>query len=263
LIATGEGATESGAITSAWHSAMLQYLKNTMSVNDFKADEKGIEHFLTENWRKYAVGDPEDPKKIKRYWNETITIQVRIKKHELLEDIEERFVQPRKKLKTVEVALISEIGKDKIAKGEWLDRDAMFDTLQDCLGTYLKVHSLRDIQELIQEEAKTLGIPRDADPKMYVAAKFSQVKIVIYVWVTTQSKYDPLLEGELWFATIGCRIVDLETKQEVKHFQIRSGEDGSKPMSAHIIGDREARALAIKNVAKVAAKKIIQELSNR
>jgi len=267
IVVKGKGSTQEGAIVNAWVAAMNQFLKKNISSEDYNANVSKIESFAGENWRNYAKGDPDKPKVIKKYYNRTITIKVRLEEERLLKDIQDRFTKARGKLEGMEVALLSDTEPDKANKDEWMDRDVLFDNVQDPLGQFMTVRSLKALKELMQAEAQSTGRTAFTDPGSFVQQKFDGVKVLIYLWLSTTKFADPMQGCDVWIAQVGCRGVWRQDAQELWHFQIKSG-DATKswktaPVSAGVIGDREARSRAIKDVAKAVAEKIDFEVRTR
>ncbi|BBM85942.1 hypothetical protein [Candidatus Uabimicrobium amorphum] len=254
-VVTGKGSIPRGAIARAWRKAMLQYLKKNYDSSDFEAHENEIEQHLAENWREYTIGSADKPQIVKRFNRRQITIRVRIKEDKLLKDIRYLFDKTRSKLKGMRVALIAERGSFHS------DKDVMFDTLQDKLGQDMVIRDLRAIDRLMKKEAQMLGLSAGADPSAYVARKFNQVNLLIYLDVETRIVRDPYA-GNMVYATMRCRGVWQQTAQELWKFQITSGKT-AKPVAIQYRGRKGAMQQAIKNVALVAYKKIRAQVRSR
>ncbi|WP_372369372.1 hypothetical protein [Candidatus Uabimicrobium sp. HlEnr_7] len=254
-VVTGKANIRRGAIARAWRKAMLKSLQKNYDRNDFEAHHSEIEQHLYKNWRDYTVGSIDNPAVVKKFDGRKITIRVEVKEDKLLKDIRYLFDQTRSKLKGMHVALVAE------RNSYHNQQDVMFDTLQDKLGQDMTVRDLRAIDNLMKKEAQMLGLSAGADPAGYVARKFNQVNIVIYMDVKTQIQRDPYA-GEMVYATLRCRGVWQQTAQELWHFQVVSGKK-AKPVAVQYLGRKAAQQRAIKNTALVAYKKIRSQIRSR
>lgn len=252
---TGKGSIRRGAIARAWRKAMLQSLQKNYDSSDFAAHENEIEQHLSQNWRDYTVGPADNPQVVKKFDRREITIRVRVQEDKLLKDIRNLFDKARSKLKGMHVALVAERGNFHS------DKDVMFDTLQDRLGQDMVIRDLRAIDRLLQKEAQMLGLSAGADPAAYVARKFNQVNLLIYLDVETRIVRDPYA-GNMVYATMRCRGVWQQTAQELWKFQVASGKT-AKPVAIQYRGKKGAIQQAIKNVALVAYKKIRSQIRSR
>jgi len=275
IVVKGKGTKVEGAIVDAWKKAMMKHLKDNLETEAYEANQNQIEDFVLNNWREYALGDPDKPKVVKKFYNRTITIMAKVDGDRLMKDVEHRFTKSQGKLEGMEVALVSENEPDKAAKDEWLNRDAMFDTVQDYLGRFMTVRNLKAIKELMETEARSLGTSAQADPGTYIQRKFDMVKVVIYLSLTTEKRPEPDSKDVSWFATVSCRGLWKQDARELWRFQIKSGDTSSTwttkngvrnsimPDGTQLPGDREARLQAIKDVAKAVAVKIDFEIRSR
>lgn len=284
ITSQGRGSTPRSAISDAWISAMLKFLKDNMDYEDYESNRSRIDEHVRQNWQEYCVGDYEKPNIIKRYDGRRIKIRVRIEEERLLRDMRNRFRKADEKMDGLWVAIVSDETKnpyqdtDPKAKDEMTDRDVMFDTVQNLLSKNVQVRDLRAITQLMQKEAQMLGLPAGASPEDYVARKDAQLQIMIYLWLTTRRiDRDPAMGVPVWYATVGCRMVHIQTAQELVRFQLSSGDtyvdsssgDGDVRRSIKPVGvfggltERMARIQAIENVSKAVYSKMHRELRTR
>ena len=130
----------------------------------------------------------------------------------------------------------------------------------------MQIRDLRAIDRLMKTEAQMLGLAAGADPQAYIARKFAQVQLVVYLWLTTRRvSKDPAMGVPVWYATIGCRVVHLQTAQELVKFQITSGDKRDiKPVGVFGgLTERMARTAAIKNVAKAVYERVYNQVRTR
>jgi hypothetical protein len=256
----GKGMTQQGALTAAWLNAFKRCVSENIAPNLYEAQQENIHNYLVANWHKYVVGDRRHPQIVRPYNPDThhIIVRVQINAGLLLQDITRHFVQPYQKLQNSGVALLPMLGNDLAIEGEWLDRDAMFTTVQNELKSYTQVHNLKTIKEMMQKDGVTLGLSPEATPSDYVAAKFKDVQVLVYLSVTTMQQTDQSLQAQVWQAKISCYATEPASDRELWRFMLGSGRDARSVLSS--IGQREARSQAIQNVAQKVAEKILDEL---
>ncbi|BBM86462.1 hypothetical protein [Candidatus Uabimicrobium amorphum] len=268
----GKGSTLKGAITRGWKTAMMKFLKDNIDMEYYEGRNNEIRKHIAENWSDYCVGDPERPRITKRYNGRTLRMRVRIDEDSLLSDIRNLVKKADDKLDGLWVAIVSDRennpyqGTKPSDKDENTDRDVMFDNVQNLLGKHMKIRDLRAIDRLMKKEAQMLGLAAGADPQAYIARKFAQVQLAVYLWLTTRRvSKDPAMGVPVWYATIGCRVVHLQTAQELVKFQITSGDKTSiKPVGVFGgLTERMARAAAIKNVAKAVYQRVYKQIRTR
>ena len=88
--ATVKGSSKKLAINKAWRNAMLEFVKSNMSADLYNRHTGKINTYIIENWRSYALGDPESPQILQRYHNRKLQIRAHIR-GELLYDIQRRL----------------------------------------------------------------------------------------------------------------------------------------------------------------------------
>lgn len=260
VTAEGRGFTQKGAIATAWLAALRRCVRENVPASLFDHEQENIQAYLVSNWHKYVVGDRHRPRIVRPYNEDTrnITIEIQINAGLLLQDIERRFVQPQQKIQSTVLALLPMLGNDLAIEGEWLDRDAMFDTVYDALKPHMQLHNLKTIKDMMMKERSSLGLSQDATPADYVKAKLGGARFIVYLSVTTTQRTDPATQNQVWEAVISCRALDLASGNEAWRFEVSSGRD-AKPVIANI-GLREARSQAIQNVARKVAQKILDEI---
>ena len=267
-----KGSTMRGAIARGWKTAMMKFLRNNIDSEYYEGRNGQIKEFLGERWSDYCVGDPERPRITRRYNGRFLRMSVRIDEDSLLRDIRNLVKKADDKLDGLWVAIISDRennqyqGTKPSSKDEMTDRDVMFDNVQNLLGKHMKIRDLRAIDRLMKKEAQMLGLSAGADPQAYIARKFAQVQLGVYLWLTTRRvSKDPAMGVPVWYATIGCRIVHLQTAQELVKFQITSGDKRDiKPVGVFGgLTERMARAAAIKNVSKAVYKRVYNQIRTR
>lgn len=271
IICTGSGSTETGAYGNAWRDGMKKWLRENMHSGDFNANENGISGFVDEKWKDYIIPmnpeneDEEDYKNVDirtRYSSKKGKIKFvgRMDNDRLLKDVQFKFTKAREKFEGMSAAFLPDDYKK--FKSEKLDCDIMYDTINDGMNKHVVTKDLRAIDELIKTEAIALGMPSSADPATFVARKFNEVNIMIYLWMTTDVMYDQAAQTNVWKATIGCRADWRPTAQQLWHFQIDSLRDLGVGEFSGVIPNREARQRVIAATAKEVVKKIIKEVTN-
>ncbi|WP_372364693.1 hypothetical protein [Candidatus Uabimicrobium sp. HlEnr_7] len=272
IIANGKARTRKSAITRAWRSAMFKFLRNNVEFEYFEPNQSKIERFLAENWEEYTLIEPENAIIVRRFDGRKIRIKVCIEQDALLQDVYNLVKKADDKLKGMWVAIVADKennsyqGTKPSSKDEFTDRDVMFDSLQNLLGKHMQIRDLRAIDRLMKKEAQMLGLAAGADPQAYIARKFAQVQIAVYLWLTTKRvSRDPATGTAVWYATVGCRLVHLQTAQELIKFQITSGDKTSiKPVGVFGgLTERMARAQAIKNVVRACYDRIYNQIRTR
>ncbi|BBM86464.1 hypothetical protein [Candidatus Uabimicrobium amorphum] len=272
IIAEGKARTKKSAITRAWREAMLKFLEDNVEYEYFEGNRNKIERFLVENWEDYTSTEPEEAIILRRFDGRRIRIKVCIEQDDLLKDIYNLVKKADDKLSGMWVAIVSDRennpyqGTKPSTKDENTDRDVMFDYLQNLLGKHMKIRDLRALDRLMKKEAQMLGLSAGADPQAFIARKFAQVQIVVYLWLTTRRvSRDPATGTPVWYATVGCRLVHLQTAQELVKFQITSGDKTSiKPVGVFGgLTERMARAEAIKNVVRACYERVYNQIRTR
>lgn len=265
------GTTLKGAIARGWKTAMMKFLKENIDMEYYEGRNNEIRKHIAENWTQYCVGDQERPRITRRFNGRYLRMSVRLNEDALLRDIRNLVKKGDDKFEGMWVAIVSDREKNPYqdtnpaAKDENTDRDVMFDDIQNLLGKHMQIRDLRAIDRLMKKEAQMLGLAAGADPQAYIARKFAQVQLVVYLWLTTRRvSKDPAMGVPIWYATIGCRVVHLQTAQELVKFQLSSGDNGIKPVGVFGgLTERMARTAAIKNVAKAVYKRVYNQVRTR
>lgn len=271
----GQGATEKGAKTAAWLKAMDQYLKdNMMDKADLRAFKDEINTHLKANWKYYAdSSNVFDKKHVAKPWSEDtqeVSLRVKLREEKLLTDIKELVNRIRNKMKAMQVIFMSEPSPMKAAKDEPEDRDVLFDKVNEVLNKVCTVVDQQAIQDKIKIDLKTVGASSSADPTTLIWKTFTEVKVVVYLWMATEKK--PLYEldimnpdkkkviGFQYAATVGTRGIWRQKGEQLWAFQKTA--EASPETGTDLLGDKSARKRAIEEASQLAADEICNILLN-
>jgi hypothetical protein len=267
--ATGKGRKKSYAIADAWKKAMMMYLDENIDADDLEANAQKIEKWLDENWQKYTTGNWQRLTREQVVYNwdrdeREMTIRVTIKGDILLRDIERLTTKVRDKLAGLKVGIADEVKPSVSVGDEWLDRSTMFAAVSNILGTHMTVVDLDAVQNAMKMENLSNEISAADDPSGYSMEIWNQCNLKILLSLKTKGIKDVVTGYNFWYATISCRMIDVQTGQQLIYFQMESGaESGAKPVSAYVRGERKARDEAIAELAKQVARKMIEQAKNR
>lgn len=267
--ATGKGSRKKYALANAWRKAIMRYLEDNMDEDDLENNEQKIEKHLDENWQEYTTGNWKRPKRrnIVNAWDRDereITIRVRIEGSRLLRDIKRLTQKVANKLKGLKVGIALEKKATVKVGDEWLDRNTMFAALTNILGGQMTIVDLDAATEALRQENLANEVSAHDDPSGYSQEVWNLTNIKVLLSLKTRAVKDPATNSNFWYATVSTRMLDVQTGQQLVYFQLESGRrSGAKPVSAHIRGNRKARDMAIENVAKAAARKIIDQCKKR
>jgi len=248
------------AIQEGYRSAMIEFLQDNLSSSQYEANESKLKAFIKSNWKKFTLGEAKSVKP-KRGEEGSYTMKVRVREEKLLKEVRQLFFTSPEILKGMEAVLMSDTNTIAEANAdEWKDRDAMFDTVHAGLQPFMSIVNLKALDQKMEMEAKALGRSAWASPADYFQEQLDKVRLQIYLWVTTKKFADPMTRSEQYIATVRSRGVWRQTGEELWHFAITSGDETktwkTSPVSCDVIGEREARIRAIKNVSDAVTKKI-------
>lgn len=261
--------SERVAVGRAYKKAMMQFLEENLEEGYFEGNANKIESFLGKNWKKYRDRSRKhiiEERLSRREWQ----IRVSIKQDSLLSKVESLVKKADNKLDGLWIAIVADKENnpyqnvDPKKKDESTDRDVMFDYVQNRLGKHMKIRDLRALDRLMKKEAQMLGMAAGADPQAFVARKFAQLNGVVYLWLSTRRiDRDPATGTPVWHATVGCRLVHIQTAQELVKFQISSGPKAAPVGVFGGLSERMARSKAIENVCEAVYNRVYNQIRTR
>ncbi len=267
----GKGSSKQGAITAAIKKALLDHAKANLEAEDFNAHKAAIESIIANNYKQYVDGDPII---VKSYNEDTrkITIRIKIKGDELLNDIQSQLLSPQEKLAGMSIFVLHDKEPVKAAKDEWLDHDVAFDTFQDVMTRYgATFYNPKAAKEALKQTERVTGLSSVDDPSLAAYRNFILDNLDIFLMVKT----DLYEEGgdSIWQATISGRCVWKQSGQEFFRFQVRSGdkagEFGDKYVpkayrnTNKVLTERDARSRAIKDLAVFVGEEAATRVANQ
>jgi len=267
--ATGKGSRKKYALANAWRKAIMKFLEDNIDEDDLEAHEQKVEKWLDENWQEYTTGNWKRPSRrnVVAAWDRDereITIRVRLEESRLLKDIKRLTQKVRNKLKGLKIGIALEKKSTVKVGDEWLDRSTMFAALTNILGGEMTIVDLDAAMEALKNENLANEVSAHDDPSGYSHEIWNLCNLKVLLSLKTRAAKDPATGTNTWFATISCRMLDVQTGQQMIYFQMENGrKSGAKPVSAHIRGNRKARDLAIEGLAQVTARKIIDQCRKR
>lgn len=251
------------AVREGYFTAMLEFLQNNLTSKQYEANEKKIKTFLRTNVNKFKFGSPSRVR-AKRGEEGTYTMRVKLKEEKLMAEVRQKFLVTAEVLKGMEAVLLSETEGGAKLQDEWKDRDVLFDGIQEEVQAFMPIKNMKNLRNMMELEAKATGRSVWANPEDYFQEQLDIVRLQVYLWVTTKSFTDPRQHAPQQIVQVRCRGVWRQTGDDLWMFSVPSEEDlregKASPVSSELLGDREARARSIRQMAKLVASKINQHV---
>jgi len=266
--AEGKGSSKEKAISMAWRNAMFQYLKRNLGKEVYTAHEQDIRDYLTENWREYCENGvtgfrPPVGQNRVIFMNRKVNLRVQIKEDDLIQDVKYLYTGAANLLKGLDAAVMPESADRCAGRNELLLSNDLFSDFTNGIGASMSIVDLRGIEDLRKKEIEMFPeLSGHMDQSGYIARKFNNVKIELYLWGTVDKTVEPENHRvTVYTASINCRGVRRQTGKQIFNFRLKSGMES--PLNHKMIlpgrsilengvpmpSEKEARAQAVSNVA--------------